>query len=249
MSRHRLLLLALLTLTFLGVSLLYFSNIWKDSTTRFRTGLPIPRSLLPDSLLRPEEIVPKGPPQAPEIRLGDPLLSGNASSAVTIIVYGDFQCEFCRDEAQAIEDALRLTDSRNDVRVVWRDLPMINEHPRSMVAASVAACAARQRKFREMHDLLFTRATDLSDTEFLGFAKELDLDMDEFMVCLRDPAIPFRLNRDIEQARKLAITSVPMLFVDGQPISGYVDKETLVAIIRKQLSLKATAASESDIKR
>lgn len=240
MNRHRLLLLALLTLAFVGVSALYVSNVRQDAATRFRTGLPVPASVLPEELLGPGAIIPKGPPRAPEIRPDDPLLSGNASSAVTLIMYGDFQCEFCREQSQALEDALRLTDRRDDVRVVWRDLPMVNEHPRAMTAASVAACAARQGRFREMHDVLFARATDLSDTEFLGFAKELDLNLDAFQICLRDPAISFRLTRDIEQALSLAITSVPQLFVDGAPVSGFLDKEDLASIIRKQLALKAT---------
>ena len=238
MNRHRLLLLALLTLAFAGVAVLYVSNVRRDAATRFRTGLPVPASVLPEELLGPGKTIPKGPPRPPEIRPDDPLLSGNASSAVTIIMYGDFQCEFCREQSQALEDALRLTDRRDQVRVVWRDLPMINDHPRSMVAASVAACAARQGKFREMHDILFARATDLSDTEYLGFAKEIDLNLDAFQICLRDPAISFRLMRDIEQALSLSIASVPQLFVDGQPVSVFLDKEALAAVIRKQLSLK-----------
>lgn len=235
MNRQRLALLVVLTLAFVGVSLLYFTDVWRDATTRFRTGLPIPTAILPEELLNPEDIVAKGPPRPPAIRPTDPLLSGHASSAVTIIVYGDFQCEYCRDQAQAIEDALRLTGSANDIRVVWRDYPLVNKHPRSLAAASVAACAARQGKFREMHDALFFRSTDLSDTEFLAFAKDLDLDSEKYLVCLRDPAIPFRLMKDLDEARTLAITSVPLLFIDGDPISGYVDMETLSAIIRKRL--------------
>jgi len=236
MNRQRLALLIVLTLTFVGVSFVYFTDVWNDATTRFRTGLPIPKSILPKELLNPEDVVSKGPPRPPVIRPTDPLLSGNASSAVTIIVYGDFQCEYCRDQAQAIEEALRLTGSGSDVRVVWRDYPLTNQHPRSLAAASVAACAAVQGKFREMHNALFFRSTDLSDTEFLAFAKDIDLDSEKFLICLRDPAIPFRLMKDLEEARSLAITSVPLLFVDGEPISGYVDREMLAAIIRRRLT-------------
>ena len=236
MNRQRLALLIVLTLTFVGVSFVYFTDVWHDATTRFRTGLPVPKYILPEELLNPEDFAAKGPARPPSIRPTDPLLSGNASSTLTIIVYGDFQCEYCRDQSQAIEDALRLTGSTNDVRVVWRDYPLVNQHPRALAAATVATCAAQQGKFREMHDALFFRSKDLSDTEFLAFAKELDLDSEKFLVCLRDPAIPFRLMKDLEEARSLAITSVPLLFVDGEPISGYVDREMLAAIIRRRLT-------------
>lgn len=238
MNRHRLFLFLILTLAFVGVSLLFFTNVWKDAATRFRSGLPVPKNILPPELLRPEDIIPKGPPQAPVIRPGDPLLWGNASSAVTLIVFGDFQCEYCRDQARALEDALRLTDRPNGVRAVWRDLPLINKHPRSFAAAAAAACAARQGKFKPMHDALFFRATDLSDTELLALARDADLNLDDYTVCLRDPAVTFRLMRDLEDARKLAITSVPLIFVDGRPLDGLLDSQTLTAVIRKALADK-----------
>ncbi|HWQ99697.1 MAG TPA: thioredoxin domain-containing protein, partial [Candidatus Methylomirabilis sp.] len=192
-------------------------------------------------LLRPEDAPTKGPPRAPEIRPTDPLLSGNASSAVTLIVFGDFQCEYCRNQAQAVEDALRLTGWRDSVRVVWRDLPLVSQHPRAMAAATVAACSAQQGRFRQMHDALFFRAKDLSDTEFLAFAKELNLDIDDFLVCLRDPAISFRLTKDVELARSLAVIEVPIMFLDGIPVSGYVDAPSLAEALRKKLSASATS--------
>jgi protein-disulfide isomerase len=238
MNKQRLLIFSMLTLVFVGVSLLYFRDIWTDMTTRYRTGTSPPAGILPNELRSPQDIVPSGPPRAPEIRKDDPLLSGYASSAITIIEFGDFQCDYCREQTQAVEDALKLTDRQNDVRVVWRDLPLTNQHPNALAAATVARCAGQQGMFKPMHDALFFQAKDLSETEFLTFAKQMKLNMDTFMVCLRDPAIPFRLNQDIDLARSLAITEVPMLFLNGQPETGYVDAETLAAWIRNQLGVK-----------
>lgn len=235
MNRQRLLIFSLLTLVFVGVSFLYFLRVWQDSTTRFRTGLPVPRSILPEELLRADEIIPQGPPTLPTIRPDDPLLAGNEKSPVTMVLFGDFQCQYCRDQALAMEDALRIADPGNAVRVVWRDVPLTNQHPQAMAAATVAQCAARQGKFRQMHDALFFKAKDFSDSEFLNFATEIGLESNTFLTCLRDPAIRTRLNQDLDDARSHAILQVPLLFVNGQPIEGYVDTQTLVAIIQKQL--------------
>jgi len=239
MNRQRLILFSLLTLVFIGVSFLYFAHVWKDSNTRFRTGLPVPRTILPDSLLNPDEIIPKGPPTLPELRAEDPVLAGSSKSPITMVVFGDFQCEFCGNQAQAIDEALKLVTTRDAVRVVWRDLPLTTQHPRALAAASVAQCAARQGKFKHMHDALFFDAVELSDTEFFSIASTLQLDSAALLTCLRDPAVAFRLNADIQIAREHAITSVPTTFINGKPFEGYLDAETLAAILQKQLDIVA----------
>ncbi len=235
MNHQRLLLFSILILVFFGVSLLYFTNVWRDATTRFRTGLPVPARLLPAELRDPENVIPSGPPRPPTIRPTDPLLSGSPASPVTVIVYGDFQCEFCREQARALEDAIRLTGRGPDIRVVWRDLPLVEQHPRALAAASMAQCAAQQGKFKQMHDALFFQAKDFSDAELLAFADRMGLNEGTLLTCLRDPAITFRLQRDLEEARTLAITSVPLLFINNLPIEGLVDTETITAVLRKEL--------------
>ncbi|MBE7524989.1 thioredoxin domain-containing protein [candidate division WWE3 bacterium] len=234
MSRQRLVLFSLLTVLFVGVGMLYFTMVWRESTTRFRTGLPIPKHILPDELKTANDLIPQGPPQAPDIRPTDPVLSGNAQSPVTLIVFGDFECGVCKDQAVAIEESLAAIGNRNLVRVIWRDLPLINQHARAMSAATVAECAGRQGRFKQMHDLLFSQANTFSDDEYLSFMRRLNLNQEDFLVCLRDPAISFRLNGDIEDARKRAIGEVPTMFINGQPIAGYVDADTLTAILKRE---------------
>lgn len=235
MNRQRLLIFSVLALAFVGVSLLYFMRIWDDSGSRFRTGLPVPRSILPDSLLNEDEIIPKGPPTLPTLRADDPLLAGSEASPMTIVVFGDFQCEFCRDQAFALHDALAIADPGGKVRVVWRDLPLVTQHPRAMAAAVAAQCAAKQGKFVRMHDALYGQAKDFSESELLSLATGVGLNTEAFLTCQRDPAITFRINQDVADARDHAILSVPFLFVNGQSIDGYVDTDTLTAVIRQQL--------------
>jgi Na+:H+ antiporter, NhaA family len=235
MNRQRLILFSLLTLVFIGVSFVYFAHAWNESNTRFRTGLPVPRNILPNELLNPDEIIPEGPPTLPELRTDDPLLNGTAKSPLTVVVFGDFECAFCKNQAQAIDEALTLMPRRADIRVVWRDLPLITQHPRALAAATVAQCAARQGKFKQMHDALFFQTADLSDTEFFSIASALQLDSTALLTCLRDPAVTFRLNADIQTAREHAIVSVPMMFINGQPFDGYVDARSLAAMFQRQV--------------
>lgn len=235
MNRERLILFLLLTFLFAAVSFVYFSRVWNESRTRFRTGLPIPSNILPEELKASEDRIAKGPPRAPDIRPEDPILYGNDRSPVTLIVFGDFQCEFCADQAHAIDAAILGIGKINAFRVVWRDLPIVTLHSQAMSAATVGRCAARQSRFKPMHDLLFTRAEAFNETEYLSFARQINLVEHEFLTCLRDPAIPFQLNRDIELAREHAIAEVPLMFINGKPITGFVDDDTLKQVLELEL--------------
>ncbi len=238
MNRQRLTVLLILLILLLGVGAAFIVQRWNEYTQRFRTGQPIPQFILPDSLLDESQIIPSGTPSLPPIRAEDPLLYGSPSGTISVIVFGDFECPFCREQAQAVRDAvnqLGLIKTRQ-LRVVWRDLPLVNQHPRALAAAVAATCAGQQGQFRAMHDALFFEATQLSENEFLAFATKLNLNTTTFLTCMRDPAVPFRIQRDLEIARENAIVSVPLLFIDGVPYDAIRDGNTLAAILDRRLA-------------
>lgn len=238
MNRQRLVILALLALLLVSVAGIAVFNTWNNYTQRFRTGQPIPQFILPDSLLDDANIIPSGPPQLPPLRAEDPLLYGSSSGTITLVVFGDFECPFCREQALAIRDAMNTLGAikTRQLRVIWRDLPLVNQHPRALAAATAATCAGQQGQFRGMHDALFFNAAELSENEFLDFATKLQLNPTTFLTCMRDPAIPFRIQRDLDIARDHAITSVPLLFIDGIPYDTIRDGNTLAALLERRLA-------------
>lgn len=235
MNRQRLIIFLILALVFIGATSLYFAQVWKESQTRFRAGLPIPRDIVPKELLSEEELIPEGPPQVPVVRAEDPLISGNAKSPLTVIMVSDFQCDVCRDQALALKDALRIIGRSSDIRVVWHDFPIVAEHSKALAMAVVGRCAAAQGRFSEMYDLLYFETKEYTEEEFTRFARRINLNEQEFKVCIRDPAQTFYISQDVDDARMLAIKEVPTLFVDTYPIVGFVDADSLATILRREL--------------
>jgi protein-disulfide isomerase len=235
MDKSRLTILILFALTLVGMTTFYFMRVWEDSQTRFRTGLPVPKNLVPDSLLTDAERVAGLPPQVPIVRDTDPLLTGSASSSVTLIVFGDFQSELSKQQAADIRDALLAVGGRTSVRTVWRDLPNAADHSKAVAAAIAGRCATKQGKFAGMHDLLFKEARVYDEMELVRFARKLNIDEEAFRTCLRDPAIRFAIDRDIEDAISKAITKIPTLFVEDRALEGYTDAQTLTPILRAAL--------------
>ena len=148
---------------------------------------------------------------------------GPRSARVTIIVYSDFQCPFCRQGAEAL-DALQRHYSEN-VRVVFRHKPLMRKHPYARMAAQAAECAGQQGKFWELHDTLFSRQDDWAHSpdafqRVMALAKQTGLDMQTLAACLKNPATSALVETDLKDADSRSIGSTPTFLVDEQRCVG-----------------------------
>ena len=86
-----------------------------------------------------------------------------------------------------------LLDTSDNLRFVYRHLPLMSIHDKSLITAEASEAAAAQGKFWEMHDLLFERQRDwhgLSEADMesklVEYAEELGLDTERFSQELSD---------------------------------------------------------------
>jgi protein-disulfide isomerase len=158
---------------------------------------------------------------------------GGERARVTIVEFGDFQCPYCRQA----EDTVRSIIAKypNDVRLVFRELPLASIHPNAYAAARAAVCADRQGKFWPMHDALYADQSALSDAGLLDTAKRVGLDATTFSSCLPQDATNEAILTDINAADELAITGTPFFLVNGRPINGVVPMEQFEAVITDEL--------------
>jgi protein-disulfide isomerase len=89
---------------------------------------------------------------------------------VTLVEYGDFECPYCGQAEQVIREL--LASFGDDVRYVWRHLPLNDVHPSAQLAAEASEAAAAQGKFWEMHDLLLAHQGDLAPATSSDYATD-----------------------------------------------------------------------------
>ncbi len=186
---------------------------------------------------RPEDATKPLPAEiaAPTVTFVDPAL-GPATAKVTLIVYGDFQCDYCGDASAAAQSVQRAYPK--DVRVVWKDFPNASAHPEAVNAAVAAHCAARQGKFWEYHDALFLRRTLLSDEQYRQIARDVGLDGNTFAKCLdSQDSLPL-VNRNLDESLGLRLTATPTVFINATRIVGAVSAEELLSYVRPILEAK-----------
>ncbi len=89
-------------------------------------------------------------------------------------------------------------------------------HPFARKAAIAALAAAKQGKFWEMHEKLYSNQRELSDTKIEAIAQELSLSIEQFDKDLKDPSIGSLIDRDINNGLQANVQGTPMIFVNGK---------------------------------
>ena len=157
-------------------------------------------------------------------------LRGPEDAPVTVLEYGDFECPFCGQAEPVLRELLREFD--DDVRYVWRHLPLNDVHPNAQLAAEASEAAAEQGAFWEMHDLLLDRQADLKLPQLLSYAGELGLDVERFEEHLRTRAGAGRIAVDVDSADLSGVSGTPTFFINGLRHYGSYDIGTLTAEVR-----------------
>ena len=87
-------------------------------------------------------------------------IRGAADAPVTLVEYGDYECPYCGQAEVVVRELLDAFG--DDLRYVWRHLPLNDVHPNAQLAAEAAEAAAAQGAFWEMHDRLLVNQDALT---------------------------------------------------------------------------------------
>ena len=150
-----------------------------------------------------------------------PILGNSKKALVTIVIFSDFQCPFCKRAVPTLEQIEK--EYGNDVRFVFRHLPL-PFHKQAEPAARAAWAAQQQGKFWEMHDLLFESQTEfrsLPNPEYwLSLANKLGLDVGRFERDFESSAAKKAVEEDAAYASKVGARGTPNFFINGIQVTG-----------------------------
>jgi Na+/H+ antiporter NhaA len=155
---------------------------------------------------------------------------GPEEALVTLVEYGDFECPYCGQAEQVIRDLLSAFD--DDIRYVWRHLPLNDVHPHAQIAAEASEAAAAQGRFWEMHDTLLGHQGDLRQSHLTAYAEELSLDAERIVRELHHRTYAARVSEDVVGADESGVSGTPTFFVNGRRHYGAYDIATLTDAVR-----------------
>ena len=169
---------------------------------------------------------------------------GPADAYLTIMEYSDFQCPACAKFAEALEQLRQ--EYPNDIRIVFREYPLISVNDKAAISTQAAEAANLQGKFWDMHDLLFQKQaewTKLDPAKFQDWVTEqavsLDMDKTRFKADLTSPAIAAIPQQAWKDGQKIDLPGVPLILMNGEIMKwGPMVLSNLENIVRLDLLAK-----------
>lgn len=167
--------------------------------------------------------------------------TGPENAAITLVEFADFECPHCREFSQNFE---AIRQKYPQVRLVYKDFPLVDLHPWAETAAVAARCAYMQSPaaFWKMHDEIFKNQDNITPDnaydEFNSFAKDQALDAEAFKSCLSSPDAAKAVEANRADGITLGISSTPTVYVNGRPVVGG-DPATVEQFIQYELNAHA----------
>lgn len=160
---------------------------------------------------------------------------GNRDAAVTLTVYGDFQCPACKEEADLVARAWSQIGNR--VRYVFRHYPL-DTHRHAFLAARYAEAAARQDRFWDFYNLLYAdqalwSSTDAAETVIQGMGERLGLDMERLRADANLPEVRARIVDDQRGGTRAGVRATPSFFLNGRLVATPRSVTELVALVAR----------------
>jgi Na+/H+ antiporter NhaA len=155
---------------------------------------------------------------------------GPGDALVTFVEYGDFECPYCGQAENVIREL--LGDFENELRYVWRHLPLNDVHMSAQLAAEASEAAAAQGHFWEMHDVLLSHQGELRPDDLVAYAEQLGLDAERIADELRRRVHAPRISEDVASADESGVSGTPTFFINGRRHYGAYDAETLAGTVR-----------------
>ena len=179
------------------------------------SGTMLYRAKRPVVLTISKELAPK------KTDAGSIHIRGPADARVTLEEFGDFQCPPCGKLAGPIKEIEHDFDPH--VRVIFHHFPLIN-HQHARAAAMAAEAAGMQRKFWEMHDLLYreqaiwSKATDVQPL-FSSYAGMLGLNVEQFKKDMESETAKERVDADQKRGTALGVQNTPTVFLNNRAVA------------------------------
>ena len=157
--------------------------------------------------------------QSPLLNLenGSPAL-GPESAPITIVEFGDYQCEACYAWFHNTRDT--LIDNyieTGKAKLIFVDLAFLGRD--SPKAAQASYCAEDQGQYWEYHTMLYTFQDGHPDSGWAdrdrlnSFAFSLDMNIDEFNDCMDSSKYQKRVKANYDEAVKNDIQSTPTFII------------------------------------
>jgi protein-disulfide isomerase len=185
----------------------------------------------------------------------DDNIYGNPNAKVIVIEYSDFECPYCQVFHATMNRVMEEYAKTGQVAWVYRHLPIVDVHKNSYQASMASECVKNIAEesdqngtsaFWAFSNAVFAEVPESLSLENLRIiATDVGIDPSEFETCVRAERHADKIERDIEDAQKIAEFSAdfgtPYMIVTSRSgtqahIVGAESYENMIGIIEALLA-------------
>jgi protein-disulfide isomerase len=165
----------------------------------------------------------------------DDPVKGPKDAPVTIVIWSDFQCPFCKRVNDTIKQI--MTTYGADVRFVWKDnaLPFHNRAVPAAILGRVAYKTKGDKGFWDAHDAMFEIQPKLEDEDLKGVSEKLGLSWDTVKKAIDENKHKDKIDQSMDLAADLDARGTPAFFINGRKLSGAQPFDAFKKIIDQEL--------------
>jgi protein-disulfide isomerase len=176
---------------------------------------------------------------------------GTPGAPVVLVLFSDFQCPYCKEEAKLLRDNL-IKAYPKEVRVYFKDMPLEQIHPWARPASIAGRCVFRQNAvaFWDFHDWIFSKQSEMNAENLKGkvleWASGKGLNSEQLTACIDNKVTDREIARNMEEAKALRVNQTPTLFINGRRLAGGLDWNSLKTLIDFELDYQKTAKNAGE---
>jgi protein-disulfide isomerase len=181
-----------------------------------------------------------------------PSYNGGPDTKVKLLVFGDFECPYCKAEAGTLRQQVPASFP-GKVQVFFMDFPLDSIHPWARPAAIAGRCVLRQSSdsFWKFHDWIYDIQTDVTPDNFnsklMEWAAKNSVDTVQLGRCIDSKATEDEVNHTVAMGRELGVDATPTLYLNGRKlVDNMAQWQTLQQLITLELDHQAKVAEEAE---
>ncbi len=169
------------------------------------------------------------------LSIGDSPILGNTNAPLTIYLFSDFSCPFCKRASldEPVPQIIKNYIDTGKAKLVWKYFP---GHGKGEPAQLVGFCLNEQDLFWEFHELAFQNQEKTNNLNNMkALAQQLNANMPALNECLSSKKYNSALTEDTDIGKSNGISGTPTFVINERIVEGAVSFQTIKAVIDKEL--------------
>ena len=148
---------------------------------------------------------------------------GNLDGSVTLVEFFDYNCGYCRRAAPEVKAVL---ETSKDVRIVYREFPILG--PGSEIAARASLAARNQGKYQQFHEAMMALNGQAFEASVMEVAGDVGLDLEVLKTDMQSDLVNDHIAASLRLAEALRITGTPTFVLGDEIIPGVIERGTFL---------------------